>query len=44
MLLLSCKSGTEPRAGLDEDEALVTTDGTDTIVSLVGRVEERRYY
>jgi len=47
MLLLTCKSGAERRAGLDEDVALATTDGTDgtdAIVSLVGRVEERRYY
>ena len=36
MLLLTCKSGA--------DVAMATTDGTDAIVSLVGRVEERRYY
>ena len=44
MLLLTCKSGAEPRAGLDEDVALATTDGTDAIVSLVGRLEERYYW
>ena len=44
MLLLTCKSGAEPHAGLDEDVALATTDGTDAIVSLVGRLEERYYW